>query len=243
MTAAVVAILDRDEWSANTDVIVVADARRRRLTWVPRDLWSNRLHDRVNRAVHSGGCEELIRVLGEFGFNCDSGLVLRRGAAEAALAPVSVTVPVSKRLDFWYPLAPTLPIEQGRKQVSFVPPAETLTGERVHQWIGARLLVGGGGSDLMRLERQQVLLRALLRQGFVFPTAIRSPELVQMVGDPIDTLRQVTRHWKMVILGPTVPAMVGNSAVLFYLPPARYALYRGTRFYTHLLNQLTGRQS
>ncbi|WFP61834.1 MULTISPECIES: hypothetical protein [unclassified Mesorhizobium] len=39
VTAVVVAILDRDNWTANTDIIVVVDVARRRLTWVPRDLW------------------------------------------------------------------------------------------------------------------------------------------------------------------------------------------------------------
>jgi hypothetical protein len=175
MTATVVAILDRDEWSANTDIIVVADDHRRRLTWVPRDLWSNRLHGRINRAVSRGGCTELICALAEFGFVCDAGLVLRRSATEAALASVTVTVTVSRRLDFWYPLAPTLALEDGRKQISFSPPAELLSGERIHQWIGARKLVDGRGSDLSRLRRQHVFLRALLRQGFDFRSAIVAP--------------------------------------------------------------------
>ncbi|AZO31160.1 MULTISPECIES: hypothetical protein [unclassified Mesorhizobium] len=39
-SAVVVAILERDNWTANTDVIVAVDVARRRLTWVPRDLWS-----------------------------------------------------------------------------------------------------------------------------------------------------------------------------------------------------------
>jgi hypothetical protein len=242
MTAAVVAILDRDEWSSNADIIVVADRRRLRLTWVPRDLWSSRLNDRINSAVRRGGCAELIRALGEFGLVCDAGLVLRRSATEAALAPVTVTVPVTRRLDFWYPLAPTLLIEQGRKHVSFMPPRETLSGERVHQWIGARRFVGGGGSDLSRLRRQQVLLRALLRQGFDFRSAILSPELVQTVGNPMDALRRVSARWTMTILGPTIPARVGSSAVLFHVAPLRWALYRGSRFYARLVDQLTGRQ-
>ncbi|TIT89124.1 MAG: hypothetical protein E5W55_25135 [Mesorhizobium sp.] len=40
MAAVVVATLERDNWTANTDVIVAVDVARRRLTWVPRDLWS-----------------------------------------------------------------------------------------------------------------------------------------------------------------------------------------------------------
>ena len=55
MSAVVVAILDRDGWTANTDVIVIADASKRRLTWVPRDLWSPMINDRINAAFTHGG--------------------------------------------------------------------------------------------------------------------------------------------------------------------------------------------
>ncbi|WP_027165626.1 hypothetical protein [Mesorhizobium sp. WSM3224] len=55
MAAVVVAIGDRDNWDANTDIIVVADVSRRRLTWVPRDLWSPLISDRVNAAFAIGG--------------------------------------------------------------------------------------------------------------------------------------------------------------------------------------------
>ena len=178
MTSAVVAILDRDDWGANTDIIVVADAAARRLTWIPRDLWSPKSNDRVGRAFAIGGGSLLLAALGELGFPCDGLLCLRRSASEAVLAAVSVTVPVSEPLDFWYPLQPTAPIESGRKAISFRPPSEHLSGERVHQWIGARLMIDRSGSDLFRLRRQAVLLRVLLSQGFDFRRAIADPELL-----------------------------------------------------------------
>lgn len=240
MAASVVAILDRDNWEANTDIIVVADDRRRWLTWVPRDIWSTGLHDRVNRAFLVGGCDGLIAALGELGLACDSALVLRRSVSEAMLAPITVTVPVPRRLDFWYPLAPTLPIEEGRKQVTFLPPSEELTGERIHQWIGARKEVGGGGSDLSRIQRQQVLLDALLEQGFDFAAAIRPPDLIRLAGDPFAVLQKVNSHWKMKTFGPSVPAMIGPDAVLLAVSPLELMLRRARRIPAKLRSLLGG---
>src|SRR5262245_10587821 len=106
------------------------------------------LHDRINCAFSQGGNERLVAALAELGFPCEHGLRLRRAATERALARVAIEVPVNEPLDLWYPLAPTRPIEDGRKMVSFRPPRERLEGERIHQWIGARLRVGRASSDL-----------------------------------------------------------------------------------------------
>jgi hypothetical protein len=225
MASGVVAILDRDEWGANTDIIVVADDRRRCLTWVPRDLWSVRLGDRINAAFRRGGCTELMQTLGEFGLYCSAALVLRRSAVEAALAPVTVTVPVVRHLDFWYPLAPNLPIEEGRKQISFSPPSETLSGERIHQWIGARKMIKGEGSDILRLRRQQVLLKHLLAQDFDFQSATSRVDLVRSAGEPLAVLRQVAGNWHMTIFGPTIPAMIGDRAVLTHTSRVRWLVH------------------
>ncbi len=187
--------MDEDNWTSNTDVMVLVDLRRRRLTWVPRDLWSARLGNRINTAFAAG---QLLPALADLGFPCDGALCLRRGATIAALAGVDVEVPVERPLDFWYPLTPTQPIQDGRKQVSFRPPSERLTGERVHQWIGARYAVTGHSADLYRLARQGVLLRALLQQGADFAKVLADPALVRMEGaDPLPVLRQVTADWQM----------------------------------------------
>ncbi|MBZ9851634.1 LCP family protein [Mesorhizobium sp. CA14] len=101
MTAVVVAILDRDNWDANTDVIVVVDVARRRLTWVPRDLWSPLISDPINAAFAIGGGSLLLDALAGLGFTAQSAICLWRGASEAALAEASVSVPIPAPLDFW----------------------------------------------------------------------------------------------------------------------------------------------
>jgi len=215
MAAVVVAILDRDDWSENTDVIVLVDTFRRRLTWVPRDLWSPMIGDRINKAFANGGGALLLKALAELGFRAGSVLCLRRAASEAALAGVSVTVPVSEPLDFWYPLSPTGRIEDGRIEVSFRPPRELLSGVRLHQWIGARTMVNGPGTDIHRLRRQQLLLHALIAQGFDFASALKNPDLVRITGpDPLPALSRVRGNWRMQVFDRVDDATIDGKMVL-----------------------------
>ena len=219
-SAVVVAILDRDNWNANTDVIVVADWNTRSLTWIPRDLWSPMIGDRINAAYSRGGGKLLIAALEELGFSAGSVLCLRRAASEAALGEVDVVVPVNRPLDFWYPLEPNQTIEEGRKQISFRPPEERLSGERLHQWIGARLEIDHAGSDLRRLRRQRVLLKVLLAAGFDFRKALQDPELLAISGpDPIPLLADVGVQWKMAVFEQVENAVVDGKLVLVRRKP------------------------
>jgi hypothetical protein len=223
MASVVVAILDRDDWAERTDVIVVADSSRQRLTWVPRDLWSPRLNNRVNTAFSAGGGGLLLAALAELGFPAQSVLCLRRAATEAALEGLTITVPVTKPLDFWYPLHPARPIEEGRKAISFRPPEERLTGERLHQWIGARTEIERSGSDLRRLRRQQVLLRAMLAGGFDFRRALANPALVRATGpDPMTVLSMIRADWKMVVFDAVQNATIDGKAVLVPRKPVSF---------------------
>ncbi|RWM13885.1 MAG: hypothetical protein EOR72_17560 [Mesorhizobium sp.] len=215
MAATVVAILDRDNWDANTDIIVVVDGARRRLTWVPRDLWSPLISDRINAAFAVGGGRLLLDALAELGFAAQSAVCLRRGATEAALSGASVSVPIHEPLDFWYPLTPTSRLEDGRRQVSFRPPDETLSGERLHQWIGARTMVDGQGTDFHRMRRQIVFLRALIAQGFDFRPVLKDPELARITGeDPLPLLARVRVTWRMQVHDWVDDAVIDGKMVL-----------------------------
>ena len=213
--ATVVGILDRDSWSANTDNIVIANPLSKTLTWIPRDLWCPSLSDRINRVFALGGLERLLSALRELEFQCDYGLVLRRGATELALARVSVEVTVDEPLDFWYPLAPTRPLEEGQKIVSFRPPTERLEGERIHQWVGARKGVGRQTSDWHRMSCQQMFLRALLDQQFSFASIISNGSLVQMSAeDAVEELARIDSNWSMHSFKDARPKTIDGKMVL-----------------------------
>lgn len=208
--------MDRDGWSARTDNIVVVDPGRRRLRWIPRDLWSTTVGDRINVAFARGGHEGLVAALAEHRIWAQDSICLRREATERALEDVVVTVPVARPLSFWYPLSPQSPIEDGRKLVEFRPPSATLTGERIHQWIGARSEPRPVWyPDFRRISRQQVFVRCLLDQGFDFRTVLANPELVRISSpQAMADVACVRKTWRFEMLRDTVNASIDGKAVL-----------------------------
>jgi hypothetical protein len=205
----VVAVTDRAGFDANTDNIVVVDAARRELVWMPRDLWCPACGDRINTAYRRRGHDGLVDALREHGVLVAHSLVVSRAATEQALDDVSVLVPVPAPMAFDYPLTPTSRIEDGRKRITFKPPAEVLRGERIHQWIGAR------GSDLHRIERQKVLIRRLLELHFDFNRAMHDRDRVRLSHpDALDDLRGVDTTWQFTTFGPTDPVTIDGKQVL-----------------------------
>lgn len=214
----VVGILDRDEWTACTDNIVVVDPAARRLTWIPRDLWSAAAGDRINGAFRQGGHALLQAAIGEAGFPVTASVVFRRSAIERALAGVSLTVPVDRLRRYWYPLAPTRRIEDGAKLVAFLPPSEHLEGERLHQWLGAR--TGADVPpiplpDLDRIDRQRILLRCYLEQHGPAARAIADPTLVSVSDDAaMARLAKVRPDWTFAALTDVEPVTIAGKMVL-----------------------------
>jgi len=213
--ATVIAIMDRDAWDANTDVLVVADAERQSLTWVPRDLWCPPIGHRINKAFARGGFPLLLSCLRDLGFSASGGICLRRSAVARALNGISVTVPVEEPLRLWYPLEPEADLSDGRKPVDFDPPSERLEGERIHQWIGARRSRLGPSSDLHRIARQQVFLQALLEQRFPFWRAIEDPHAVRFTGQQALTeAASVREGWSFRTMDDVLPAEIEGMNVL-----------------------------
>jgi anionic cell wall polymer biosynthesis LytR-Cps2A-Psr (LCP) family protein len=233
MRPTVIGIMDRDSWAARTDNIAVADARRRRLTWIPRDLWSQAVGDRINEAFGRGGHTLLIAAVREFHFPVESSVVLLRSAVERALAGLSISVPVDRPRTYWYPLEPTLRIQDGAKLVVFKPPQETLTGERIHQWVGARRSADTPPPrlpDLDRIQRQQILVRRLLEEGFDFSSALTDPDQVA-VSDPdaLGPLAAVTVGWALRTYDVVEPVTIDGKMVLVRRPRLRRLRIWGRR--------------
>jgi hypothetical protein len=213
--ATAVGVMDEPKLTADTDVLVVVNAEARRLQWVPRDLWCEQLGDRVKRAFSQGGHGGLVEALGEHGFRIGASVCVGRGAVERALEGTRVGVPVSERLEFWYPLLAGRPIEEGRKRISFEPPVETLEGERIHQWMGARYQVTGPGSDFKRILRQQVLFRSLLEQDFDFARVLADGDEVAISGPALDELCRVDASFAIATFASdAVPTRIDGKEVL-----------------------------
>ena len=177
------------------------------------------LGDRINTAFQHGGHATLLAALVEQGMPVDDGLCLLRDAVGIALRDVVVGVPVEERFQFWYPMEPDRLIEDGKKLVEFNPPSEVLSGERIHQWLGARYAVGRGGSDFFRIRRQQVFVRRLIEEGFDFTRAVANPELISMTSEgACDELRQVKADWPHTIMDDVVDEKIDGKAVLVRRP-------------------------
>jgi hypothetical protein len=206
----IVAIMDRPGFASNTDVLVLVEPHATRLLWVPRDVWCPGLKDRINTAFRSGGHDYLLTALLEHHLGAEHSLCLSREATEAGLAGARVVVPVPVPMSFEYPLHPTARIEDGRKTISFSPPFETLQGERIHQWLGAR-----GGTDMHRLERQKVFLRRLLQQRYDFSRFLANPAWADLSSAALlDELMQVRHDWRFETMGSLWPAIVDGKQVL-----------------------------
>ncbi len=217
--ATVIGVMDRDSWAARTDNIVVIEPRRRRLVWIPRDLWSDVVGDRINEAFGRGGHQLLIAAIRDLGLPAESSVVLLRSAVEQALLGLRVTVPVDRPMRFWYPLEPTQRLEDGAKLVEFDPPEETLAGERIHQWIGARRSADKQPRlpDLDRIERQQILIGRLLEEGYDFSRALVDPALVAL--SSATTLQAFalggSRHgWSFRTFSKVEPVTIDGKMVL-----------------------------
>lgn len=208
----IVGIMDRAGFKANTDILVLVQTEFKRLLWIPRDVWCEGLHDRINTAFAAGGHSRLMAALAEHNLEAQHSLIFSREATEAALADVRVVVPVPARMTFAYPLSPTKPIELGSKEVVFKPPAELLHGERIHQWIGAR-----GGSDLHRIERQKVLLRRLIDMRFDFSRVLATPAWFQCSdARAIHALQCVDASWRFDTLDGLRPETIDFKRVLVH---------------------------
>lgn len=205
--------MDSRGWAGDTDIIVVVEPSEKVLRWIPRDLWCDRLGDRVNAAFRRGGHLALIAALREHEIVVQHSLCLRREASERTIDGLTVTVPAA--LEFWYPSTRGRPIEEGRRRISFHPPFEVLDEDRIHQWIGARYSVRSDTTDFDRIRRQQVLLRRLFDQRFDFNTVLSDPELVDLSSDrALAELREVNGSFRLDVLDDVIDARIDGKMVL-----------------------------
>ncbi len=217
-----VAILDRDEWTANTDNLAVVDPERRSVVSVPRDLWCRCVGDRINRAWVEGGPDLLRAALAEHGLAVDEVLVLRRRAVSDVLDRIEVTVPVEESTVFYYQAEPLMILEESPVVLPrFEPPEERISGLRIHQWVGARRALRGQGTDFGRMRRQQVLVRAMISEGIDFAAFLADTSRVSTTSpQAIKSLARVDTGWTYTVLDDVVPRTMNGAQVLVRSTPA-----------------------
>ena len=209
-----VGVQDQD---GNTDNIILVNTTAKTLTWIPRDLFSFYLRDRVNRAFDVGGHPLFLNVLKHLGFPADYSVCVSNEAIREVLCDYEITVPVKHSADYYYPLKAFEPIENGQKIVSFSPPFETLIGERIHQFLGARYRINTNECidlpDFERIARQMVFAKQRLIEKFDF-TVFLTRKI--FVSDPkaINYLAQVNAEYQCNLYRKCRPFIINRSAVL-----------------------------
>ena len=215
--ATLIGILDRNWWGARTDINILVETRTQSLTWIPRDMYVPSLKNRINSVFYTGGDHERYRAAAdELGFPSDYSITVMPYATMQAFKDVKVTVPVPYKMKFKYPLKPVTDIHLGEKIIEFNPPQEILSGERIHQWIGAREWVGPPRpptQEFYRIQRQQVFLKKLLEKKFDFGLI---PSEGVSVSDPkaYDDLKQVDEKWNLIIFDRAIFQKINGMSVL-----------------------------
>src|SRR5581483_5482534 len=97
----VIVVIDED---GCTDNIVLANVATKELLWIPRDLYSFYIRDRINAAFIKGGHSLLINALKKLGFDVKYSLCISNQITRKILSNLEVTVPVETSAEYYYPL-------------------------------------------------------------------------------------------------------------------------------------------
>ncbi len=224
----VIAVMDRNEWTANTDIIVIVVPSQKKLIWIPRDFYCETINNRINRAFCKGRSSLLLKCINTIGFNfnIEHCVCLLPTAIEKFIKQIgSIEVPVEIKREFKYPLHRHKPIEEGFRVITFNEPSEILSGDRFHEWIGARYAVnpkGLIGSDFDRIFRQQILIKELLNKNVNLN--IIDGEIIKNINDindirGLDTqiiqiLKTIDNTWSSSTLQNLVNTRINNKIVL-----------------------------
>ncbi len=225
-TAISIVVMDRNAWTANTDIIVIIIPNKKTLLWVPRDLYCELINNRINKAYCKGRAELFLKSINsyDFDFNVTNCVCLFPSAIEKYIDKIkSIEVPVNIKREFKYPLHRHKPIEEGFKIITFNEPSETLTGDRFHEWIGARYAVnpkGFIGTDFDRIYRQQILVKEILKKNIDIidnndiDYINNSQDIRGLDINVINILKTVDSTWSFNTIDKLVSKRINNKLVL-----------------------------
>ena len=170
----ILGVMDRNNWKATTDILIFIDSKKKIIKWIPRDLYSPLIKNRINKAYSIGGKKLLLECLtnlSELNISPKYCLCVLPLCFDLNIKKIdNINVPVEQKMKFYYPLHRFKEIEKGKRLIEFNPPFENLKNNRFHEWIGARYEVDNFTRfpDFNRIRRQQILLKALLSRKYNF---------------------------------------------------------------------------
>lgn len=219
----VLVIMDRNNWNGRTDNIIIISKKNKKIKWIPRDLYSKSIKNRINTAYSFGGPDLLIRCLKEINIIVDNCICILPYLIDENIDNlVSITVPVSYNMKFYYPIYRHKPIEEGRKIIEFNSPNVTLKGDRIHEWIGARYEITKNTNnsefpDIHRIKRQQILLKELLKIKYKF--IILNNYVRGLNDDVLNLLYEIDSTWEIEDISSKnfVATKINTMSVLEYI--------------------------
>jgi anionic cell wall polymer biosynthesis LytR-Cps2A-Psr (LCP) family protein len=216
----VITIMDRNEWTSNTDIIILVNPSKKELTWIPRDMYVKEIDHRINAAYRMGRDKLLFESLKSINYDASYNLCILPNAINDFFNQIEeIKVPVDFDRSFFYPLHRHQPIENGKKIIEFKAPFETLKGDRFHEWIGARYGAVPNAkysSDFDRIRRQQTLVKEILKTK---KNSIKSYDETSIKGlnnEIIEVLQNIDDSWTFKMTGKIVCTRINNKSVVVY---------------------------
>ncbi len=123
-------------------------------------------------------------------------------------------------MSYHYPLHRHRPIEDGSKIIHFNPPFENLSGDRIHEWIGARSNITPIETypDFDRILRQQILLKELLNMNISYVYSANNAKGI--TDEVLELLKSVDYSWNIekILKNDYEPTTINMKSVLLFAP-------------------------
>jgi hypothetical protein len=215
----ILGVMDRNSWNARTDILILINPEKKIIEWIPRDLYSSTINNRINMAYSKGQEELLLKCLNDLNIFAKYCICVLPLCFDENIKKIdNIDVPVTNNMSFYYPLHRHEEIEKGKKIINFNPPFENLKDDRFHEWIGARYIINNVNvipyPDFDRIRRQQILLKCLLNIKYNF---IYSEDNVKGINDEVlILLKKIDDTWiiKEIKESNYIPQKIKGMSVL-----------------------------
>ncbi len=216
----VITIMDRNTWTANTDIIIFVNPSKKELTWIPRDMYIKEIDKRINAAYRTGRDQLLFESLKSINYDVSYNLCILPNAINDFFNQIEeIIVPVNFDRLFFYPLHRHQPIENGKKIIEFKEPSELLKGDRFHEWIGARygaIPKSVYSSDFDRIKRQQILVKEILKTKKNSINSYDEKSIRGLNNEILEILKNIDNTWTFNMTRNITCKTINKKSVVVY---------------------------